>query len=181
MPLGFPSRVLIAFAILITILPGCTLKQINDARWRAEDAEFNPWLGKSKDLRLKRIGPPEQCVRLSDGGEVCEWVVRGVSYSAGKGGTWERHIIFTYDGAGIAQEWNYRGTQGERSSRDSQSNVGTGDWEAKKTLKATSTTIRRSPNEIPYIGITLDTASRQRVHEVIISKGGRLLTQLHAP
>jgi len=136
MPLGLSSPTLIAIVILIASSPGCVLKEMREARWQAEtDATLNPWLGKSKDERMKRIGPPEQCAKLSDGGEVCAWVFRGVSNApvscppdyvngghqcrGGGGNTWEHHAIFTYSRAGIAEEWNYRGSQGQRSSNDS--------------------------------------------------------------
>jgi hypothetical protein len=132
MPVNSLSRILIAFALLIVFLPGCALRDM--IMWREDlDTNLNPWLGKSKDERMKRIGPPEQCAKLSDGGEVCDWVVRGVSYSGGNGNTWEHHAVFTYDRAGIAKEWNYRGSHGQRSSNDSLPEAGIIASEAKKT------------------------------------------------
>lgn len=189
---GFFSRFLIAVFLIIS-LPGCVLQEIRNAEM---DASYNQWIGKTKDERMKRIGPPEQCAKLSDGGEVCDWVLRGVSNesvkcppdfvhgghqcSGGGGTTWEHHIIFTYDRAGIAQEWSYQGSEGQRSSRDSQSKAGLADAKTKKLSEPTSTKARRSPSEIPYIGVSLD-ASRQQIHEIIVNKGGRLLTRLQSP
>ena len=34
----------------------------------------------------------------------------------GVGESWEHHVLYTYDRDGIAIEWNYRGSSGQRSS-----------------------------------------------------------------
>lgn len=88
---------------------------------------WNQWLGKSKDERIKKVGPPDICSSLSDGGEVCEWRSGGVSgggsYSAHTGygsssmSSWEHRRIFVYDRDHIARAWSYRGTLGSRESR----------------------------------------------------------------
>lgn len=88
---------------------------------------WNQWLGKSKDERIKKAGPPDKCASLTDGGEVCEWRSGGVSgggsYSAHTGygsssvSSWEHRRLFTYDRDHIARAWSYQGTFGSRESR----------------------------------------------------------------
>ncbi len=36
------------------------------------EPQWNQWLGKTKDERVMKQGPPDKCAALSDGGEVCE-------------------------------------------------------------------------------------------------------------
>jgi hypothetical protein len=100
------------------------------------DARFNPWLGKTKDVRVNVIGPPDTCTVLNTGAEVCEWVSNGVASASlncpvdlihkepdcrgGVGESWEHHVLYTYDRDGIATAWNYRGSSGQRSSGGSQ-------------------------------------------------------------
>ena len=73
------------------------------------EAGLNTWLGKSKDERMTRKGPPDKCAALSTGGEVCEWSVQGVSNASvncswdyvhggqqchgGGGGSWEHRVV----------------------------------------------------------------------------------------
>jgi hypothetical protein len=88
---------------------------------KADIAEqLNKWLGKSKDERVKRYGPPMKCVYLNSKEEVCEWFYGGVEGS-GSGNSssissWERHIVYTFDEKGMAQTWNLTGSLGEMSS-----------------------------------------------------------------
>lgn len=91
------------------------------------EIEWNQWLGKFKDERIKKAGPPDKCASLTDGGEVCEWRSGGVSgggsYSAHTGygsssvSSWEHRRLFTYDRDHIARAWSYHGTFGSRDSR----------------------------------------------------------------
>lgn len=116
---------------------GCIIRELVDARQLdSMAARANLWLGKSKDDRMKVIGPPDKCAALREGGEVCDWVLRAVSTDSvncppdliygghqcrgGGSHSEEHHALFTYDRSGIATEWNYRGSLGQRSSRDSQ-------------------------------------------------------------
>jgi hypothetical protein len=84
------------------------------------------WLGKSKDDRIKSVGPPTACSMLTTGEEVCEWAEGGVSgggsYNPTFGGSssvssYAHRRIFTYDQNHIAVAWSYRGTWGESRSR----------------------------------------------------------------
>jgi len=82
--------------------------------------QLNSWLGKSKNDRIKRYGPPTKCAHLDSKEEVCEWYYGGIEGS-GSGNTsqvssWERHIVYTYDENGIAKEWTLTGSLGEMSS-----------------------------------------------------------------
>ena len=96
----------------------------------AREVKWDQWLGKSKDERIKKEGPPDKCASLTDGGEVCEWRSGGVSgggsYSAHTGygsssvSSWEHRILFTYDCDHIARAWSYHGTLGSRESRPTQ-------------------------------------------------------------
>jgi hypothetical protein len=105
---------------IVLTLPACTL--FNPSYSEVIDQHFNPWLGKTKDDRMRVAGPPEQCAQLQSGEEVCSWK------SAGVGGTsvsrwvqvssWMHQVVFVYDKQGIAQSWKYSGTWGERSSGD---------------------------------------------------------------
>lgn len=96
------------------------------------DARFDLWLGKTKDVRINVIGPPDTCTVLNTGGEVCEWVSTGAASASlscpadlihrepdcpgGVGESWEHHVLYTYDRDGIATTWNYRGSSGQRTS-----------------------------------------------------------------
>lgn len=103
--------------LLVLMLSGqsCALHDRLVARQSEHiDAWADPWLGKTKDERVKVIGAPDKCTAVSDG-EVCEWVASDVS-TVGNGSSLEHHISYTYRG-GIATEWNYWGDWGQRSSR----------------------------------------------------------------
>ena len=84
---------------------GMAEKRLNEMTPR-----WNLWLGKAKDERIRKMGPPEQCATLQTGEEVCTWVVLRPNY--------QQRLSYTYDRQGIAQEWNYVGDWGKRSSRD---------------------------------------------------------------
>lgn len=92
---------------------------------RAE-LQWNQWLGKTKDERIKAVGPPDRCETLTTGEEVCEWRSGGVSgggsYSDGQGSSsvssWEHRRIFTYDRDHITRSWSYSGSLGQRHSKD---------------------------------------------------------------
>ncbi len=99
------------------------------------EIEWNQWLGKSKDERIKKEGPPDICSPLTDGGEVCEWRESGVSWGGGgyysgnfgqssvKGSSWMHRRIFTYDRDHIARAWSYQGKYGSRNSRPASSAI----------------------------------------------------------
>ncbi|MDQ6733789.1 MAG: hypothetical protein M3Z35_06690 [Nitrospirota bacterium] len=94
------------------------------------DETLNPWIGKHRDEQVKAIGSPTQCTTLRDGGSVCDWRDQGShgvacppdpvygGHRCNGGGSWEHHVIFTYDAAGFAREWVYRGEWGKRTSQD---------------------------------------------------------------
>ena len=65
--------------VLVVSSSGCVVRNyvINNRL----DAALNPWLGKSKDERVKQMGPANQCAKLSSGEEACEWKQSGVSQS----------------------------------------------------------------------------------------------------
>jgi hypothetical protein len=118
--------------VLVVFSSGC----LSGCLTHPLDARFNPWLGKTKHVRMSVIGPPDNCAALSTGGEVCEWVSHGVSTASlncpadrvhgehecrgGGGESWEHHVLYTYDRDGIATAWTYRGSSGQRSSGGSQ-------------------------------------------------------------
>jgi hypothetical protein len=91
---------------------------------RAEP-QWNQWLGKTKDERIKALGPPDKCETLTTGEEVCEWrsggVTGGGSYSNEHGSSsvssWEHRRIFTYDRDHIARSLSYSGSLGQRHSK----------------------------------------------------------------
>jgi len=92
------------------------------------EPQWNYWLGKTKDERVMKQGPPDKCAALTDGGEVCEWRAGGVSgggsysahtgYGASSVSSWEHRRIFVYDRDHVTQAWTYRGVWGERSSKN---------------------------------------------------------------
>lgn len=94
-------------------------------KWEVE--RWNKWLGKTKDDRIREIGPPDKCSHLSSDEEACEWRQSGVrgggSYNAHTGygsssiSSWEHRILFVYDREHIAQQWRYSGTYGNRASK----------------------------------------------------------------
>ena len=174
------------------------------------DANLNPWLGKTKDERMKVIGPPDRCVPLNAGGEVCEWFTYGVFQGVSN----EHHVIYTYDRNSIATEWNYRGDLGHRSSRESQTReamketrpvgndlpqadlrsslgapVGNKRDRASANMSRTkigtpemALSVWQSPREIALLGFPLDEgASRQQIQKAILDRGGKLLSRLHSP
>jgi hypothetical protein len=93
------------------------------------ELQWNQWLGKTKDERIKSVGPPDKCETLTTREEVCEWRSGGVSgggsYSAHTGSgsssisSWEHRRIFTYDRDHIARSWSYHGSFGQRRSKGS--------------------------------------------------------------
>lgn len=95
------------------------------------DMSLNPWLGKSKEERIRIAGAPTQCTNLNTGEEVCDWVRRGpydISIDCPADGVYgghrcqrrdgqgKHHLIFRYDRKGIAHGWTYWGSGGRRSS-----------------------------------------------------------------
>ena len=95
------------------------------------DISLNPWPGKSKEERIQVAGAPTQCTRFNTGEEVCDWVRRGpydVNIDCPADGMYgghrcqrtdgseKHHLIFTYDRKGIAHQWTYWGSGGQRSS-----------------------------------------------------------------
>jgi len=64
------------------------------------------FLGKSKDERIRIIGPPNACTRLTTGGEICEWSPKASS-------ALEQHVAYSFDRDGIARGWSYRGPLGQ--------------------------------------------------------------------
>lgn len=130
----FSIRVLL---VCLLGLQGCAVHDLLVAQ-QAEriDAWANPWLGHTKAARIAVIGPPDLCT-TQNGSEVCEWSslssinipsqcagdVLYAGHPCGSGGSSSREhrILYTYRD-GIATEWDYRGSWGERSSRSSRTN-----------------------------------------------------------
>jgi hypothetical protein len=129
---------LLALLLLTMLTSGCSYmlcayglscEAYYEERLDEMEVNWNHWLGKSKDERIKKEGPPDICSPLTDGGEVCEWRSSGVSgqgsYNARYGGSswvssWVHRRIFTYDRDHIARAWRYQGTFGSRESRPTQ-------------------------------------------------------------
>jgi hypothetical protein len=119
--------------IVMVLMTACAHRNVNV--WIELDQKFNQWLGQSKDDRIRQAGPPVSCTTLKTGEEVCEWIVQGQRGSAmncvpnyatggslchgGGGGSYEHHLIYTYNQNGIATFWSYRGSLGSRTSYDS--------------------------------------------------------------
>ncbi len=195
------ALLLVLSIFLLASLPGCILHDMVDTkRLEGMDVKLNPWLGQTKDDRMKIIGPPDKCAALSTGGEVCEWVFSGVSavhcpsdavyggHQCSGGGSWEDRFVFTYDRDGITTQWNYNGSLVQRSSRVSQTReamkeIGLGDVSHTKTgLLEEALSVRRSPKEIVLVGFPLEPdASRQQIQEAILRRGGKLLSHQHSP
>jgi hypothetical protein len=189
----------IAIVVLSTVLPGCVLRELMQERQREEiTTKLNMWLGKTKDDRIRRVGSSTQCAKLNSGEETCDWVFRGVANNSlycsqdgvckgGGGGSWENHTIFTFDQDGIAREWNYWGSWGELSSRIPET-------AARPAPLVTSNDVSTMNNDavplasqvsqqtkaVPIVGISLG-ASRGRVHEAIIKRGGKLIARAQSP
>jgi hypothetical protein len=101
--------------------------------WKPLDTDLNRGLGRHKDDMVRAIGIPSNCMALSQGSELCEWVKSGVRGGGGHGATnssgyyylqtpiqsWEDRIALTLDSSGLVREWTYAGRLGRRSSRDS--------------------------------------------------------------
>jgi hypothetical protein len=88
--------------------------------------DWDFWIGKSKDDRIRSLGPPTTCAMLTTGEEVCEWrdggVSGGGSYDPTFGGSssvssYVHRRIFTYDQNHIAVAWSYHGTWGDSRSK----------------------------------------------------------------
>lgn len=117
---------------VIIVLLGCaTAGCATHATVNPVDINLNPWLGKSKDERVKMVGAPTQCIRLNTGEEICDWVRRGPydsNIDCPPDGIYgghrceqtaspeKHHLIFRYDRQGIAHEWSYQGSRGTRRS-----------------------------------------------------------------
>ncbi len=136
---------ILTLLLLMMLASGCSLTReaYNQEKLDEWEVRWNQWLGKSKDERIKNIGPPDLCSSLTDGGEVCEWRSGGVSgdgsysahtgYGASSVSSWEHRRIFVYDRDHIARAWSYQGTLGARDSRRTQkrsSDTNTQDKEA---------------------------------------------------
>ena len=86
--------------------------------------DFDQWIGQTKEARMKAIGIPDRCLKLSSMEELCEWHQRaaGLVYmDAGR--PLEDHVTFTYDRQNIATAWSYSGSLGDFNSanyRDSE-------------------------------------------------------------
>ena len=124
-------------AFVLLALAGCGFIKENYlgmADWPTRDAQLNSWIGKSKDERIMKKGPPESCTTLKSGDEVCAWVMRGYSSSGGNvncvpgagcsgggssGSSWEHHIMYRYNSEGFAVDWSYWGSWGSRNMGDS--------------------------------------------------------------
>ena len=115
---------------LVGDLPGCAFQS------KQLDKTLNPWLGKTKADRVTQVGPPTLCTRLSNGDESCVWdtgggdtkgvncapdfLSEGLDCTEASSKSLEHHATFVYGANGLAYQWNYRGTLGERSSKDSE-------------------------------------------------------------
>lgn len=126
--------------VLCGVLSGCGLVEVyvdgisnifKTDRQRLDELalKWNAAIGtRSKDDQIKKAGPPERCATLKDGNEACLWRFGGVSgggsYSniSGQGSSsvssWEHRLTWTYDKDGIAREWSYGGSWGQRTSKD---------------------------------------------------------------
>lgn len=120
----------LAAIFLVLLVAGCAT---SGRDFKQESAnKFNQWLGKSKDERVKVLGPPERCTPLDQGGEVCQWVWRGMSgggsfvggYAGSSGSssmsTWEAILNFTYDHNHVARFWSFRAPDHAFTSNDYQ-------------------------------------------------------------
>jgi hypothetical protein len=137
MRVGFGLNCIYVGALLVGIvatLSGCSSLLCNygdcgpyyDEKLDEARSEWDYWLGKSKDDRIKSVGPPTTCALLTTGEEVCEWrdggMSGGGSYNPAFGGSssvssYVHSRIFTYDTNGIAVAWSYRGTWGKSHSK----------------------------------------------------------------
>jgi hypothetical protein len=119
------------FAIAMTLW-ALTLGQAGCASFEPSytelvDRRFNVWLGKSKDDRIRVAGPPEQCAPLQSAEEACTWRsvgIDGTSVSRFVTVTsWAHQVVFIYDKNGIARQWHYSGSWGERASSDKEQSM----------------------------------------------------------
>jgi hypothetical protein len=97
----------------VSVLSGCTRTsrlQNTVPPKVAFEASLRPladeWLGKTRDARIKAKGFPDRCAKVEGNEEVCEWLTPG-----------QHHLIYTYDGRGLARAWSYRGPYGSFGSQ----------------------------------------------------------------
>jgi len=83
---------------------------------------LDPGVGKLKTEQIAKLGQPVHCTPDPKGGEVCLWHDKGMA----EGGTADpsmHQVYYSFDKAGVAREWDYRGVYGKLSSRDPASDV----------------------------------------------------------
>lgn len=120
-----------AISVMVLMLGGAIAGCAKHATVNPVDINLNPWLGKSKEERMRMVGAPTQCITLNTGEEICDWVRRGPYdfnidcppdgiYGGHRcqrtAGREKHHLIFRYDRQGIAHAWSYRGSGGTRRS-----------------------------------------------------------------
>lgn len=112
---------LVVLAMITYLISGCTetekfwdkefVQVYAPAKVREKDRvrtgeSLDFFLGKSKDERIRIIGPPTGCARLNTGEEICEWSPKAAN-------ALEQHVAYTFDRDGIARGWSYRGPLGQ--------------------------------------------------------------------
>jgi len=125
-------KALVLFFLCLS-LSSCMLGNALDRHRLAQiDKPLNKWIGQTKDQQIMKLGPPERCMDLQQGGEVCAWKktgvegggqYRGAQYGvAASGGSyvssWEHQVTYTYNPSGIISGWSYRGSLGQRTNED---------------------------------------------------------------
>ncbi len=83
---------------------------------RVVETRLSPGIGKSKDEHIRMFGQPFQCIRPSQGSEICGW--QDPKISEGASGGSEELAYYVYDERGVAFAWYYRGAYGNRNSLD---------------------------------------------------------------
>jgi hypothetical protein len=93
-----------AAAMACVLLGGCASQDLEGYA-----AQYDQWLGSTKDARIKEMGIPTRCHAFKDGGEVCEWTVPTQDGRS-------EMIGLTFGANGKACQWSYRGFYGQKKS-----------------------------------------------------------------
>lgn len=124
---------LICAALILLLTMGCSFVKGQlgiPPGWEELDPGWNKNIGQTKDQGIIKHGAPESCAKLSNSGEACTWVRRGMSVSGpicngpygcsggGGGASWEHRFTRIYNERGICTGWSYEGSYGHRTSED---------------------------------------------------------------